>query len=219
MPAKFLSLFIILGLLGVLLIALGEAQSPQPISPSIAPPLTQTAQLTPHQRALQEAARAEVGVTVTYDPSYVRIPYPNGDLPMDRGVCTDVVIRALRKVGIDLQKCVHEDMKANPSAYAKLWGQHPPDPSIDHRRVPNLMCYYRRQGWQEPITADAKDYRGGDIVVWRLPSGALHTGLVYARDDGSLLVVHNIGEGAQCEDCLFAWKLIGHYRVPERAMR
>ncbi len=171
--------------------------------------------LDPAHLALQQAALAQVGVTTVYDPAYVKIPYPNGDVPIDRGACTDVVIRSLRKLGLDLQARVHEDMEHNPSNYPWSWGTHATDRSIDHRRVPNLMAYYKHQGWQLPVTKEANDYHGGDIVVWRLPSGALHTGVVFARDDGSLLVVHNIGEGTQCENVLFAWTLIGHYRVPE----
>ena len=182
-------------------------------------PIAPSKDLPPNALALQEAARAEVGVTVLYDASYVKLPYPNGDVPMDRGVCTDVVIRALRKVGIDLQKRVHEDIVKNSSAYAQLWGHRAPDSNIDHRRIPNLMTYYKRECWDLPITKIVADYRGGDIVVWRLPSGALHTGMVYARDSGGPLVVHNMGGGAQCEDVLFAWKLIGHYRVPDDQMK
>lgn len=155
---------------------------------------------------------------VVYDPAYVRIPYPNGDVPANRGVCTDVVIRAYRKMGIDLQREVHEDMRANFASYPKGWGLKEPDRNIDHRRVPNLMTYFRRHGTALPPTTVAANYLPGDIVCWDLGGGTTHIGVVSAKrnsDDSRYMIVHNIGAGQVLEDCLFSYKVIGHYRYGE----
>ena len=152
---------------------------------------------------------------VKYDPSYFRIPYPNGDLPADKGVCTDVIIRAYRKLGIDLQKEVHEDMKANFAKYPKNWGLTTTDRNIDHRRVPNLMTFFSRKGTTKPITQTPTDYLPGDIVCWNLSGGITHIGIVSKRktpDQNRHLIIHNIGAGQVEEDCLFKFKIIGHYQ-------
>ncbi len=152
---------------------------------------------------------------VTYDPSYFSIDYPNGDVPSDKGVCTDVVIRAYRKIGIDLQKEVHEDMKAHFEVYPKIWGLTRTDKNIDHRRVPNLMTFFSRKGTDKPITANPEDYRPGDIVCWNLGGAVTHIGIVVdkkSKDGQRNLIVHNIGGGQVLEDCLFEFKIIGHYR-------
>jgi len=152
---------------------------------------------------------------VVYDPSYFSIDYPNGDVPEDKGVCTDVVIRAYRKMGIDLQKNVHEDMKTNFSAYPKIWGLKRTDKNIDHRRVPNLMTYFKRQGAEKVISDLAKDYLPGDIVCWNLGGAITHIGIVVNKkstDGKRNLIVHNIGAGQVLADCLFDFKIIGHYR-------
>jgi len=152
---------------------------------------------------------------VRYDPSYYQLSYPNGDVPRDKGVCTDVVIRAYRKLGIDLQKEVHEDMKPNFSKYPKNWGLSGPDKNIDHRRVPNLMTFFNRHGTTKPITTNPKDYVPGDIVCWNLGGSVTHIGLVVklkSADGKRHLIVHNIGSGQIVEDCLFNFKIIGHYR-------
>lgn len=152
---------------------------------------------------------------VTYDPSYFSIDYPNGDVPSDKGVCTDVIIRAYRKVGIDLQQLVHEDMKANFSQYPKSWGLKSTDKNIDHRRVPNLMRFFKRQGAELAITDNADDYKAGDVVAWQLSRGLTHIGIVShnkSKDKKRHLIVHNIGAGQVEEDCLFRFKIIGHYR-------
>ena len=167
--------------------------------------------------ALARAARAQVGVTVAYDPAYTRIPYPGGDVPPDRGVCTDVVVRAFRAVGVDLQVRLHEDMRAHFTAYPRKWGLSAPDANIDHRRVPNLQRWFERQRRSLPVTASVADYRAGDVVSWKLPNGLDHVGVVSALRSGRgeasrPLVVHNIGRGAREEDVLFAWTLTGHYR-------
>ncbi|WP_346882812.1 DUF1287 domain-containing protein [uncultured Algibacter sp.] len=164
---------------------------------------------------LSDAALALTKQQVTYDPSYFSIAYPNGDVPSSKGVCTDVVIRAYRKLGIDLQKAVHEDMKTNFSLYPKIWGLKRTDRNIDHRRVPNLMVYFKRQNAQKPITNNPKDYMPGDIVCWNLGGAITHIGIVVDRksNDGKRnLIVHNIGSGQVLEDSLFDFKIIGHYR-------
>lgn len=152
---------------------------------------------------------------VTYDPAYFLIDYPNGDIPSDKGVCTDVIIRAYRLIGIDLQKDVHEDMKANFDKYPKDWGLKKPDKNIDHRRVPNLMTLFERKGTVKPITIKPEDYLPGDLVCWNLGGGILHIGIVvHIESDYGLryLIVHNIGAGQVMEDCWFDFKIIGHYR-------
>ncbi|MFD1614183.1 DUF1287 domain-containing protein [Gelatiniphilus marinus] len=164
---------------------------------------------------LSEAALELTHQKVTYDPSYFSIAYPNGDVPSNKGVCTDVIIRAYRKLGIDLQKEVHEDMKANFNAYPKIWGLKTTDKNIDHRRVPNLMTYFKRKGAEKPITNNANDYKPGDLVCWDLKDAASHIGIVVNKksNDGKRhLIVHNIGSGQVLEDCLFSFKIIGHYR-------
>ncbi|WP_158974969.1 DUF1287 domain-containing protein [Cellulophaga sp. L1A9] len=164
---------------------------------------------------LSEAAIELTKQEVTYDPSYFSIDYPNGDVPSDKGVCTDVIIRAYRKVGVDLQKEVHVDMKSNFSAYPKLWGLKTTDRNIDHRRVPNLMTYFKRKGAEKPISDKADDYVAGDIVCWNLSGSLTHIGIVVdkkSKDGKRNLIVHNIGRGQVLQDCLFDYKIIGHYR-------
>jgi len=167
---------------------------------------------------LPELARQQIGVTVTYDPAYVSIAYPGGDVAPDRGVCTDVVIRALRLKGLDLQKAVHEDMKAHFAAYPKHWGLKRPDRNIDHRRVPNLQTYFKRQGWQIPHTDTPSDYRPGDLVTCLVGGSLPHIMIVSDRKaaDGTPLIIHNIGAGTQEEEGLFYYELTGHYRLPEK---
>jgi uncharacterized protein YijF (DUF1287 family) len=165
---------------------------------------------------LTEAARDQVGVTVTYDPAYVQLEFPGGDLPRDRGVCTDVVIRALRDGwGIDLQLAVNRDMKANFSAYPSLWGLSRTDRNIDHRRVPNLQTLFARIGAELPLDEGPTPYLPGDIVTWTLPGNLAHIGIVSDKlsVDGTPLILHNIGRGAQEEDILFAYPMTGHYRI------
>jgi uncharacterized protein YijF (DUF1287 family) len=162
-----------------------------------------------------KAGRDQVGKTVTYDPAYVSLKYPGGDLPIDRGVCTDVIVRALRTaLTVDLQKTVHEDMAANFSAYPKIWGLRQTDKNIDHRRVPNLQTYFKRQGFTVPVTNEAADYKPGDLVTCTVPPNLPHIMIVSDKKtaDGRPLVVHNIGRGAQEEDCLFTYPLTGHFR-------
>ena len=164
---------------------------------------------------LLDAAVAQVGVTTSYDPAYVSLDYPLGDVPADRGVCTDVLVRALRAVGVDLQVELHRDMRAHFTDYPSLWGLRRPDANIDHRRVPNLEAWLTRKqrGW--PVSDEAADYRAGDFVSWRLEGGLPHIGIVAAQrsaDGQRPLIIHNIGAGVRIEDVLFAWTIRGHYR-------
>ena len=167
--------------------------------------------------ALVTAAREQVGVTLSYDPAYRRLSYPGGDVPLSTGVCTDVLIRALRQQGLDLQEAVHRDMRAHFNLYPGHWGLSRPDSNIDHRRVPNLMTWFKRQGWALPLSQDAGAYRPGDIVTWDLGRGLTHIGIVSDRraGNGVPLVLHNIGRGTREEDILFGFKITGHYRFPE----
>jgi uncharacterized protein len=172
------------------------------------------AQVLP-QLEVVKAARADVGVTLIYDPAYVVLAYPNGDVPKDRGVCTDVVIRALRAaVNVDLQKLVHEDMKAHFSLYPKNWGLSTTDKNIDHRRVPNLRTWFKRHGQSLEPTKNAADYLPGDIVTCLVAGNLPHVMIVSDRknSDDVPLIIHNIGHGTQEEDRLFEFPLTGHYR-------
>lgn len=166
------------------------------------------------EKSLSSCALELTKQHVRYDPSYFSIPYPNGDVPADKGVCTDVVIRAYRMMGIDLQKEVHEDMKAHFSLYPTIWGLKKTDTNIDHRRVPNLMVFFKRKGKELPITKNPNDYKPGDIVCWNLGGATTHIGIVVNRksaDGKRYQVVHNIGGGQVCEDVLFDYTIIGHY--------
>lgn len=169
----------------------------------------------PFALKLSDAALSLTKNKVTYDPSYFVIKYPAGDIPADKGVCTDVVIRAYRKLGIDLQKEVHEDMAKNFSKYPKTWGLKKPDTNIDHRRVPNLQVFFARYGKSKSTETKPALYVPGDIVTWLLPENLTHTGMVVNRksaDGKRYLIVHNIGKGQVMEDCLFKFKITGHYQ-------
>ncbi len=175
------------------------------------------AESVPDGAAIATAARTQVGVTTSYDPSYRRIAYPNGDVPIDTGVCADVVVRALRGIGIDLQSEVNADMRAHFSAYPANWGLSKPDRNIYHRRVPNLRRWFQRKGWSLVVSDDSADYLPGDRVSWTRPNGRPHIGVVSSRRaaSGRPLVVHNIALGAREEDVLFAWTITGRYRKPQ----
>ncbi len=165
---------------------------------------------------LSDAALALTKQKVVYDPSYFTMPYPNGDVPEGKGVCTDVVIRAYRKgLAIDLQKELHLDMKPNFKLYPNNWGRKTTDRNIDHRRVYNLMVFFKRKGIEKSLTKNPDDYKPGDLVCWNLGGNVSHIGVVVNRkstDGKRYLIVHNIGGGQVLEDCLFAWKIIGHYQ-------
>lgn len=169
---------------------------------------------SPEARRLAGAAEGQVGKTVSYDAAYVKLDYPGGDVPIDRGVCTDVVVRAFRDIGTDLQVDVHEDMAAHFKDYPHNWGLTKPDSNIDHRRVPNLQTYFSRRGKDVPVTDDPQDYWPGDLVTWKV-LGRPHIGIVSTvpGGDGSrYCIVHNIGAGTQIEDRLFGFEITGHYR-------
>jgi hypothetical protein len=161
------------------------------------------------------AARQQTRSVAIYDGSYTRIAYPMGDVPATRGVCTDVVIRAYRAIGIDLQVLVHEDMSANFGLYPRLWGLSEPDANIDHRRVPNLQKFLERAEAKVGSAGSAAAYRAGDLVTWMLPGNLPHIGIVSDRRAAKTdrpLVIHNIGAGPVEEDMLFAYPITGHYR-------
>lgn len=169
------------------------------------------------QDRLVKAAVERTTQSVRYDGSYMSIPYPNGDVPKEIGVCTDVIIRSYRKLGVDLQKLVHEDMKDNFSKYPskRIWGLKRTDTNIDHRRVPNLRVFFTRKGRVLSIENDPKKYRPGNLVTWMLPGNLPHIGIVSDQinpETGNPMIVHNIGRGPELEDMLFSYKITGHYR-------
>lgn len=162
-----------------------------------------------------DAAYERTKSDVRYDGKYVSLSYPGGDVPANTGVCTDVIIRTYRAAfSFDFQKAVHEDMRANFSAYPQDWGLKRPDKNIDHRRVPNLETYLKRQGATLKITNNAEDYLPGDIVSWRLGGYLPHIGIVSDKkaSDGTPLIIHNIGAGPVEENMLFVTDINGHFR-------
>lgn len=166
------------------------------------------------RKKLSKKALSIIDPSVRYTPDYVSISYPNGDVPAKTGVCTDVVIRSYRKLGIDLQKEVHEDMRANFSIYPKNWGATKPDTNIDHRRVPNLETFFTRKGKKLPVTQNAEDYKTGAIVTWMINDKLPHIGIVtnkLSKDGKRRLIVHNVGGGQVLEDCLFKYNIVGHF--------
>lgn len=171
-------------------------------------------EISKERKAISKAALDIVNPHITYNPDYFTIPYPNGDIPANKGVCTDVIIRTYRKLGIDLQEKVHIDMQAHFDLYPKRWGLKHPDTNIDHRRVPNLMNFFSRFGKSLPASNNPNDYQVGDIVVWDLGGGVLHIGIIAAKEKSppyQYRIVHNIGNGQVLESVLFNWKIIGHY--------
>jgi uncharacterized protein YijF (DUF1287 family) len=189
--------------------------APIPITPTIPAPTRRTISASDIGARIALAAEDQVGVTTIYDPQYVRLAYPNGDVPLERGVCTDVIVRAFRAIGVDLQARVHEDMLKNFSVYPKDWGLTAPDSNIDHRRVQNLAKYFERMGKQiREINAD-DSFKPGDVVAWQLSGWMQHIGIVALdRVPGTqrYYMIHNIGAGTQKEDVLRSFTLIGRYR-------
>lgn len=190
-------------------------------SPNVAPDTAVARQTDPTsiEQRLVEAALARTLHRVRYDGRYRRIDYPGGDVPDGIGVCTDVVIRSYRALGVDLQKAVHEDMASGFSSYPRLWGLDRPDPNIDHRRVPNLREFFRRQGAALEVSRDPARYQPGDLVTWVLRGNLPHIGIVTDRrsaDGRRPLIVHNIGAGPELEDMLLSFPITGHYRYPVR---
>lgn len=167
---------------------------------------------------LVQAAMERTTHVVRYEPAYVRLDYPNGDVPADTGVCTDEVIRSYRALGIDLQKLVHEDMRRSFSAYPKIWGLKSPDKNIDHRRVPNLQTFFKRRGASLPVTRNPADYKPGDLITCTVPPHLPHIAIVVPAPGGGATpwIVHNIGQGPRCENRLFEFPLTGHYRFHPR---
>jgi uncharacterized protein len=179
------------------------------------PALTTVPIESPKIRKIVANAIEQSKITRSYDPAYVKLTYPGGDVPLSTGVCTDVVIRALRSVNIDLQQEVHQDMQRNFAAYPHNWGLAAPDPNIDHRRVPNLMVWLERKGKALSVTNNPQDYQPGDIVTWDFGGGQQHIGIVtnIRATPDRLMIVDNAGWGTKVEDVLFVWKQIGHYRL------
>lgn len=211
--ARFLFVIAVLAVSGCQqqapMISRGPAVPPSPVIK----PLPDNA--SPQLKQMLGGAIGQAGVTTGYSPAYVALDYPGGDVPENTGVCSDVVVRAFRKAGIDLQKEVHEDMTAARSEYSNKWGANRPDRNIDHRRVLNLMTYFTRQGKSLPISWNATDYQPGDVVAWELTNGIDHIGIVtnmLSDSEDRYLIVHNIGAGTRIEDVLFAWTIKGHYR-------
>src|SRR5580765_56299 len=204
----------------VLALAVACQQQSARTRPALRPPEQQTevralaANSPPALKTIIDGAVDQIGKTTSYDPSYQKLDYPNGDVPIETGVCSDVIIRAFRKGNIDLQKDVHEDMQSNFSAYPTRWGLKSPDANIDHRRVPNLMTYFSRHG-KSLSTTDIDTFLPGDVVTWDLGVGTDHVGMlvnVWYKPTQHYLIVHNIGSGTRLEDVLFSWKITGHYR-------
>ena len=187
---------------------------PNPLNPSASATQAQATQPSP---PLVAAARSQIGKTVSYDPAYTVLAYPNGDVDMHKGVCTDVVIRALRTQGMDLQQLVHEDMRQNFNSYPKLWDLSQADANIDHRRVPNLRRYFERHGY---VVQDGR-FQAGDIITWDLGKGLVHIGIASDKNNaqGEPLIIHNIGRGTQEEDILRRFKMTGHYRIPTERLQ
>lgn len=193
---------------------------PPPMPP--APPAPPAPELPPslkpvppaHVAKLLDSISQQVKVTRSYDPSYVNLKYPGGDVPASTGVCADVVVRAFRAQGVDLQQALHEDMSKAFHDYPKKWNLTRPDANIDHRRVYNLMRFFERSGKAQPITQDPADYLPGDVVAWDLGKGQAHIGIVthHQTADGVPLMAHNIAYGTTIENVLFYWRIIGHYR-------
>lgn len=178
-------------------------------------------QSLPWDRVFVAAAESQIGRTTIYDPSYVRLAFPGGDIPIERGVCTDVIIRAYRALGFDLQRAVHEDKKRAGEQYPLRWGRMPPDSNIDHRRVPNLQVFFRRQGAELPVPANGADWHPGDLVTQMLPGNLPHIGIcARERDAGGVpLVIHNIGRGTQKEPLLTLFKVTGRYHFEPPRVR
>jgi hypothetical protein len=186
---------------------------PPVIKPPVLPPVLEP-KPPAHVRQLLDSVYKQVEVTRAYDPTYVNLKYPGGDVPESTGVCADVVVRAFRAQGVDLQRELHEDMRTAFSEYPHKWSMKNPDSNIDHRRVYNLMRFFERKGKSLPITKDFADYQPGDVVAWDLGEGQAHIGIVthYVTPEGRPLMGHNVGYGTNIEDALFFWPIIGHYR-------
>ncbi len=219
-PKFFINLLLLVCLLFAIACRKAVSDSGAPDSPN--PLLVNSAESkisgikSPEIRKILENALKQTEITKSYNPEYIAIPYPNGDVAPETGVCTDVVIRAFRSAGVDLQKEVHEDMRENFAAYPQKWNLPKPDTNIDHRRVPNLQIFFERKGKSVPVTQSGENYQPGDVVSWDLNGkGLTHIGIVsniFNEKNGRYLIIHNIGAGAKAEDVLFNWKITGHFR-------
>ena len=191
-----------------------------PFRSSEQPPNLENARLaevaSPSVKQIVDGAIEQTKLTTNYSQEYFKLTYPNGDPPIETGACTDVVIRAFRKAGVDLQKEVHDDMATNFANYPNKWGLTKPDTNIDHRRVPNLQTYFTRKNRSLAVANSRADYQPGDVVTWDLNGkGLTHIGLVsnvWNSSGNGFLIIHNIGSGARAEDVLFNWKITGHFR-------
>lgn len=195
--------------------AVALASLPDPAADPANAPGKSESDLPARVRTIIDATRERMALGEVYDPNYYAIPYPGGDVANDRGVCTDVVIRAYRRIGIDFQQLIHEDMRKDFAAYPRLWGNRSTDRNIDHRRVPNIETFLDREGASLPASDHAGDYRPGDLVTWRLAGGLPHIGIVSDRlVPGSRrpLILHNIGAGTAEDDILFTYPIVGHFR-------
>lgn len=209
-------------------LAMAACQQKQPAAhvetparkPAVAP--VEQRSLPADVRTIIKASRERMALGEYYDPSYYSIDYPGGDVPNDRGVCTDVVIRAYRRIGIDFQQLIHEDMSRSFPAYPRLWQNRSTDRNIDHRRVPNIETFLNRKGASLPITSRGADYHPGDLVTWRLTGGLPHIGIVSDRvvpRSDRPLILHNIGAGTAEDDILFTYPIAGHFRYfPDEAV-
>jgi uncharacterized protein len=211
-----IAILLALALLGGASCQRQAAETARPLKPP--EQQTETVPLSPKSppqlKLTIDGALDQVGKTTSYDPAYQKIEYPNGDVPIETGVCSDVIVRAFRKGGVDLQKDLHEDMEDNFSAYPARWGLRGPDANIDHRRVPNLRTYFSRKGKSLSPDGGSETFLPGDIVTWELGGGLDHIGMVvnvWYKPTQRYLIVHNMGS-ARMEDVLFAWKITGHYR-------
>ena len=222
-------LYVLLGFVGLLVLILGGMfiygfdRGKLPENEIIFDPTTEATtvkkdtiadDVSAFRKQLSQKAIGIIDASIKYTPNYVAIAYPNGDVPAKTGVCTDVVIRAYRKLGIDLQKEVHEDMKAHFNEYPKMWGATKTDTNIDHRRVPNLEVFFKRKGKALPITQNANDYKTGALVTWMINDKMPHIGIVtnkLSKDGKRRLIVHNVGGGQVLEDCLFKYQITGHF--------
>lgn len=193
---------------------LADWRAAYPLSAEGAPEVKRPPEPTARQ-LIVEAARARIGKTIHYDASYRSLPYPMGDLPQDRGACTDLIVRSLRAAGVDLQQLIHGDMRRDRTVYPALWGRAAPDANIDHRRSPNQMCYLLRHWVALSTQVQGGHWKPGDLVYWRLPVGRLHCGVVTERTgaSGRPMVIHNMDRPRE-EDCLGAWQIVAHFRHP-----
>lgn len=194
-----------------------QTETKQPKNYAGSPAVNFATEITSEEiKKMLASAMEQTKTTRSYDPAYIVLAYPNGDVPPETGVCSDVVIRAFRRAGMDLQKEIHEDMLKNFAAYPKKWGLKSPDANIDHRRVPNLQTFFTRRGKSLAITNSGADYNPGDVVAWHLDNrGTTHIGLVsniWNEKTKRYAIIHNIGGGTNAEDVLFDWKIVGHYR-------